>query len=63
MQAELTFMKQVPLLGYMKTSLVFILLVGILGYTAAQTPNCRMACPCGYVEVLGCPICACSELP
>jgi len=55
-------MKQVPLLGNMKTSLVFILLVGVFGYAAAQTPNCRIACPCGYAEVLGCPNWACSEL-
>jgi len=54
--------KQVPVLGNMKAYLVFILLVGVLGYAAAQTPHCRMACPCGYVEVFGCPICACSEL-
>jgi len=47
----------------MKASLIFIVLAGVLGYAAAENyPVCLIYCPCGYVEILGCPICACSEL-
>jgi len=56
-------MQQISLLGKMKASLIFIVLAGVLGYAAARNhPVCLIYCPCGNVEILGCPICACSEL-